>query len=122
MAEVTVPKKPAIDQLNREELIALVRELQRQIAELRQENERLRRSQHRQAAPFSKQRPVQNPKKPGRRKGKDRFGTARHPRYNRRKPWMRTRRPAARSVAVLWNRRVWNMRPRRMCPPSRSRK
>ena len=68
-----MPKKPAIDQLSREELIALVRELQRQIAELRQENERLRRSQHRQAAPFSKQRPVQNPKKPGRRKGQGPF-------------------------------------------------
>ena len=68
-----MPKKLAIDQLSREELIALVRELQRQIAELRQENERLRRSQHRQAAPFSKQRPVQNPKKPGRKKGQGPF-------------------------------------------------
>lgn len=68
-----MPKKPAIDQLSREELIALVQELQRQIADLRQENERLKRSRHRQAAPFSKQRPVQNPKKPGRKKGQGRF-------------------------------------------------
>jgi len=68
-----VPKKPAIDQLSREELIALVRELQRQNAQLREEIERLQRSQRRQAAPFSKQRPVQNPKRPGRKKGQGPF-------------------------------------------------
>jgi transposase len=68
-----VPKKPEIDQLSREELIALVRELQRQNAQLREEIERLKRWQRRQAAPFSKQQRVQNPKKPGRKKGQGPF-------------------------------------------------
>jgi transposase len=68
-----VPKKPEINQLSREKLIALVRELQRQNAQLREEIERLQRSQRRQAAPFSKQRPVQNPKRPGRKKGQGPF-------------------------------------------------
>ena len=43
-----------LDQLSREELIALIQELVRQNDELRAEIERLKRSQHRQAAPFSK--------------------------------------------------------------------
>ena len=68
-----MPKKPEIDQLSREELIALVRELQRQNAQLREEIERLKRWQRRQAAPFSKQQRVQNPKKPGRKKGQGPF-------------------------------------------------
>ncbi len=62
-----------MDELSREELIALVREQQRQIAALREEIERLKRWQRRQAAPFSKERPVKDPQKPGRRKGQGPF-------------------------------------------------
>jgi transposase len=69
----SVADKPQVEQLSREELIALVRELQRQIGQLREENERLKRSQRRQAAPFSKEKPVKDPKKPGRKKGQGRF-------------------------------------------------
>lgn len=65
--------KPQVDELSREELIALVLELQRQIAQLREENQRLKRSQRRQAAPFSKEKPVKDPKKPGRKPGQGPF-------------------------------------------------
>jgi transposase len=68
-----VTKKPQVEQLSREDLIALVGELQRQIAELREEIQQLKRSQRRQAAPFSKEKPVTNPKKPGRKKGQGPF-------------------------------------------------
>ena len=67
-------KKPPVEQLSREELLALVRELERKNAELLQENQRLKRAQHRQATPFSKERLVNNPKKPGRKPGGD-YGT-----------------------------------------------
>jgi transposase len=66
-------KKPPVENLSREELLALVREQERKIAELLKENQRLKRAQHRQATPFSKERPVQNPKKPGRKKGRGPF-------------------------------------------------
>src|SRR5450755_2475041 len=69
----SVADKPPVEQLSREDLIALVRELQRQLDQLREENERLKRSQRRQAAPFSKEKPVKNPKKPGRKKGQGSF-------------------------------------------------
>ena len=65
--------KPPVEELSREELIALVRELQRQNTLLREEIQRLKRSQRRQAAPFSKEKPVENPKKPGRKKGQGPF-------------------------------------------------
>jgi transposase len=68
-----VANKPQVEELSREELIALVLELQRQIAQLREENQRLKRSQKRQAAPFSKEKPVKNPKNPGRKKGQGPF-------------------------------------------------
>jgi transposase len=58
-----------LDDLSREELIVLIRELLYQIAELKTENERLKRSHYRQAAPFSKGEPKPNPKKPGRKPG-----------------------------------------------------
>lgn len=64
-----MPKKPPVGKLSREELPILVRELERKMAELVRENRRLKRAQHRQAAPFSKERSVKDPKKPGRRKG-----------------------------------------------------
>ena len=65
--------KPQVEELSREQLVNLVLEQQRQIARLREEIERLKRSQGRQAAPFSKEKPVRNPKKPGRKKGQGVF-------------------------------------------------
>ena len=62
--------------LSRDELLALLVELQRQIAELTARNaalqaeiEQLRRGAKRQAAPFSKGTRVANPKRPGRKPG-----------------------------------------------------
>lgn len=66
------PEAP-VDELSKEELIALVHEQQRLIAELRAEIERLKRSQHRQAAPFSKGQPKAHPKRPGRKPGQGVF-------------------------------------------------
>ena len=66
--------------LSREDLLALVATLQRQIAELTARNEalhaeieRLRRGAKRQAAPFSKGTRVANPKRPGRKPGSGAF-------------------------------------------------
>ena len=66
--------------LSREDLLALVATLQRQIAELtarhealHAEIERLRRGAKRQAAPFSKGTRVANPKRPGRKPGSGSF-------------------------------------------------
>ena len=67
------PEAP-LDELSREELIALVLELQRQIAELRAEIDQLKRSGHRHAAPFSKGQPKAHPKRPGRKPGQGPFG------------------------------------------------
>ena len=69
-----------LDELSREELIALIQELVRQNDELRAEIERLKRSQHRQAAPFSKNQPKAQPKKPGRKPGQGVFAHRRAPR------------------------------------------
>ena len=66
------PEAP-LDELSREELIALIRELLRQNAALQAEIERLKRSQHRSAAPFSKGPPKTNPKRPGRKPGQGPF-------------------------------------------------
>jgi len=75
-------KKPPVEDLSREELLALVRELERKNAELRRENERLKRAQHRPATPFSKGRPVDNPKQPGRKKGQGPFRRREAPMQN----------------------------------------
>ena len=75
-------QKPPVESLSREELLALVRELERKNAELRKENQALRRSQHRSATPFSKERPVKNPKKPGRKKGQGPFRRREAPAHN----------------------------------------
>ena len=64
---MTFPKDLA--SLSREDLRALVAELQRQIAELCAEIEQLKRGGKRQAAPFSKGRRVTEPKPPGRKPG-----------------------------------------------------
>ena len=62
-----------IEDLSREELIALIRRLADEVEKLRKENEELRRKRHRQAAPFTKGVRKSDPKKPGRRKGEGRF-------------------------------------------------
>jgi transposase len=62
-----------LESLNPAELIALIRELQRQVEELRRENEELRRRQGRSAAPFSKGARKENPKPPGRKPGEGAF-------------------------------------------------
>lgn len=62
------PEAP-LNERSREELIALILEQQRLIAELRAEIEQLKRWQGRQAAPFSKGQPKANPKRPGRKPG-----------------------------------------------------
>lgn len=66
------PEAP-LNELSREELIALIVEQQRLIAELRAEIEQLKRSPGRQAAPFSKEHPKANPKRPGRKPGQGPF-------------------------------------------------
>jgi transposase len=71
MAAMTFPKDLA--SLSREDLLALVAELQRQIAELRAEIEQLKRGGKRQAAPFSKGTRVADPKPPGRKPGSGTF-------------------------------------------------
>src|SRR5262245_39629926 len=59
--------------LSREELLALVAELQRQIAALRAEIDALKRGGKRQAAPFAKGTRVAEPKPPGRMPGTGTF-------------------------------------------------
>jgi transposase len=75
-----------ITSLSREELLALVTELQRQLAEatatierLRAEMAELKRSSKRQAAPFSKGARVACPKPPGRKPGKGTFSYRKPP-------------------------------------------
>jgi transposase len=64
---MTFPKELA--SLSREDLLALVAELQRQVAALWAEIERFKRGGTRQAAPFSKDTRVAEPKPPGRTPG-----------------------------------------------------
>jgi transposase len=66
------PEAPLTD-FSRDELIALIREQQRVIEQLREELERLKRSGHRAAAPFSKGKGKSNPKPPGRKPGQGYF-------------------------------------------------
>jgi hypothetical protein len=68
-----LPPEAPLEELNREELIALIRELARQNAELREESERLKRSGYGSAAPFSKGKRKDNPKPPGRKPGQGCF-------------------------------------------------
>lgn len=67
MRAMTSPK--ALPSLSRDDLLVLVAELQRQIAELRAEIEQLKRGGKRQAAPFSKGTRAADPKPPGRKPG-----------------------------------------------------
>lgn len=66
------PEAP-FTELDREELIALIRELTEQNAQLREEIERLKRAGYRSAAPFSKGKSKSNPKPPGRKPGQGNF-------------------------------------------------
>ena len=61
-----------LESLSRTELIALIVEQQRQMEELRREIEQLRRGGG-QAAPFSKGRRIDNPRRPGRKPGQGPF-------------------------------------------------
>ena len=101
--------KTPVDELSRENLIALVRELQRQIGHLREENERLKRAQRRQAAPFSKEKPVKNPKKPGRKKGQGPFDRRQAPTGEPDITVDVQAPPCCQTVAVRWNRRGLSM-------------
>ena len=73
--------------LSREELLALVAQLQRQVAELtatietlRAENAELQRSAKRQATPFSKGTRTREPRRPGRKAGEGTFSFRQAPR------------------------------------------
>lgn len=70
---------PTIEQLSREELIVIVRELQERNEALAKLIEQLRRKKSRQASPFSKDKPVPNPKRPGRKKGEGNFNRRQAP-------------------------------------------
>src|SRR5689334_4219933 len=59
--------------LDRTALIAIILQQAAMIEQLRAEIEQLKRGNARQAAPFSKGRPVKNPKKPGRKPGQGLF-------------------------------------------------
>jgi len=69
---------PPIDELSREDLIVIVRELQERIAALGKLIEPFRGKKSRQGSTFSKEKPVPNPLRSGRKKGEGNF--------NRRKP------------------------------------
>ena len=76
-----------ITSLSREELLVLVAQLERQVAQLRArlealqaENAQLQRSNKRQAAPFSKGTRVRQPKRPGRQPGQGTFSCRQTPR------------------------------------------
>jgi transposase len=71
MRAMTSPKD--LTSLSRDDLLVLVAELQRQIAELCAEIEQLKRGGKRQAAPFSKGTRVADPKPPGRKPGSGTF-------------------------------------------------
>jgi transposase len=76
-----------IEHLGREELLVLVLQLQRKLAELeasvqnlRAEVDRLTRENKRQAAPFSKGTRISQPKRPGRKPGQGTFSFRQRPR------------------------------------------
>jgi transposase len=76
-----------IESLSREELVALVLQLQRKLTELEAsvqdlhaEVDRLTREKKRQAAPFSKGTRIRQPKRPGRKPGQGTFSCRQTPR------------------------------------------
>ena len=70
---------PDLDSRSRDELIRLIFDLQKQVEELRKENEALRRKDKRSAAPFSKGTRKRNPKRPGRKPGQGEFSRRQAP-------------------------------------------
>jgi transposase len=78
MRAMTSPKD--LTSLSRDDLLVLVAEWQRQLAELRVELEQLTRGGKRQAAPFSKGTRVAAPKPPGRKPGAGTFRDRESPR------------------------------------------
>ena len=91
--------------LSREELIEMIATQQRQIAELREEIEQLRRGGKRQAAPFSKENRVENPRRPGRKPGQGPLPVVRRRRRKRGKPSWYRRWKGVPIVAGTWSRR-----------------
>lgn len=75
-----MPKPEPLPTLSREELLALVAELQRQIAALQAEIDELKRGGKRQAAPLAKGARVTEPKRPGRKPGSGSFRDREAPR------------------------------------------
>jgi hypothetical protein len=73
---------PDLDSLGRDDLIRLIRELQRQNEDLRKQIEELRRKDKRSAAPFSTGRRKKNPKRPGRKPGEGEFARRPEPPAN----------------------------------------
>lgn len=73
---------PDLDAVDRTELIRLIRELQRQNEQLREQIEELQRKSHRSAAPFSKGKRKENPKSPGRKPGEGDFERRSQPAAN----------------------------------------
>jgi hypothetical protein len=84
--KTTMNDRREIEQLSRDDLIALVLKLTTtvetllaEVQALREENEALKRRGHRQAAPFSKGKPKADPKPSGRKKGEGPFAYRRAP-------------------------------------------
>ena len=73
------PAPPKLDDLTREELIAVIIEQGEVIAESEKQIEELLRKAGRQASPFSKNKPKPNPKPPGRKPGEGTFTRRRSP-------------------------------------------
>jgi transposase len=79
-----------ITSLSREELLVLVAQLERQVAQLsaslevlQAENAQLQRRNQRQAAPFSKGTRVSQPKRPGRKPGSGTFSFRQAPKLEK---------------------------------------
>ena len=70
-AVASTPDK--LDELTRDELIELVGKMREEIERLSKMLQELQRKSHRQANPFSKNRPKADPKPPGRKPGQGRF-------------------------------------------------
>jgi hypothetical protein len=64
---------PDLDSLSRDDLIGLIRELQRHNEDLRKQIEELQRKDKRSAVPFSKGQRQKNPKRPGSKPGQGAF-------------------------------------------------
>ena len=67
------PARAKLDELTREELIAIIIRQGELLADLKKQIEELRRKAARQASPFSKNKPKGEPKRPGRKTGQGAF-------------------------------------------------